>query len=53
MAIVEERHSVETQVGPLAVRVVGQGPTAVLWHSLFVDERSWGAQSGSGHEMSS
>ena len=42
MAIVEERHTVETQVGPLAVQVVGQGPTAVLWHSLFVDERSWG-----------
>lgn len=42
MAVVEERHTVETQVGPLAVRVRGQGPTAVLWHSLFVDERSWG-----------
>ena len=42
MAIVEERHTVKTQVGPLAVRVVGQGPTAVLWNSLFVDERSWG-----------
>ena len=38
----EERHSVQTQVGPLAVRVRGQGPTAALWHSLFVDERSWG-----------
>jgi len=38
----EERHTVETQVGPLAVRVRGQGPTAVLWHSLFVDERAWG-----------
>ena len=42
MAVVEERHTVETKVGPLAVRVVGQGPTAVLWHSLFVDDRSWG-----------
>ena len=41
MAVVEERR-VDTQVGPLAVRVLGQGPTAVLWHSLFVDERSWG-----------
>ena len=40
-AVVEERR-VETLVGPLAVRVRGQGPTAVLWHSLFVDERSWG-----------
>ena len=38
----EERHTVETQVGPLAVRVRGQGSTAVLWHSLFVDDRSWG-----------
>ena len=42
VAVVEERHTVRTQVGPLAVRVRGQGPTAVLWHSLFVDERSWG-----------
>lgn len=42
MAVVEERHTVETKVGPLAVRVRGQGLTAVLWHSLFVDERSWG-----------
>lgn len=25
----------------MAVRVVGDGPPAVLWHSLFVDERSW------------
>ena len=40
--IVDERHTVETSVGPLAVRVLGQGPTAVLWHSLFVDDRSWG-----------
>ena len=37
----KERHTVATKVGPLAVRVRGQGPTAVLWHSLFVDERSW------------
>jgi pimeloyl-ACP methyl ester carboxylesterase len=42
MAVLEERHTVETKVGPLAVRVRGQGPTAVLWHSLFVDDRSWG-----------
>ncbi len=38
----DERHTVETPVGPLAVRVRGQGPVAVLWHSLFVDDRSWG-----------
>ncbi len=36
-----ERHTIETTVGRLAVRVVGDGPTAVLWPSLFVDERSW------------
>jgi pimeloyl-ACP methyl ester carboxylesterase len=36
-----ERHTIETRVGPLAVRVVGDGPTAVLWPSLFMDERSW------------
>jgi pimeloyl-ACP methyl ester carboxylesterase len=32
---------VQTRLGPLAVRVRGEGPPAVLWHSLFVDERSW------------
>ncbi|MDQ6686274.1 MAG: alpha/beta hydrolase [Actinomycetota bacterium] len=33
---------VQTIVGSLAVRVRGLGPPVVLWHSLFVDERSWG-----------
>ena len=37
----EERHTIETTVGRLSVRVVGDGPTAVLWPSLFMDERSW------------
>ena len=37
----EERHAIETTVGRLAVRLVGDGPTAVLWPSLFMDERSW------------
>lgn len=37
----EERHMVDTEVGQLAVRVIGHGVPAVLWHSLFVDERSW------------
>lgn len=37
----EERHRIPTPVGTLAVRVRGEGPPAVLWHSLFVDERSW------------
>lgn len=32
---------IPTRVGELAVRVQGEGPPAVLWHSLFVDERSW------------
>ena len=33
---------VETRVGRLKVTVIGdRGPTALLWHSLFVDERSW------------
>ena len=35
-------HRIRTRVGALAVRVRGEGPPAVLWHSLFVDERSWG-----------
>ena len=36
-----ERHRVATCVGPLSVRVVGDGAPAVLWHSLFVDGQSW------------
>lgn len=32
---------IPTRVGSLAVRVLGEGPPAVLWHSLFVDARSW------------
>jgi len=36
-----EDQMVQTPLGSLAVRVRGQGPPAVLWHSLFVDERSW------------
>lgn len=33
---------VDTRVGRLRVTVQGErGPTAVFWHSLFVDERSW------------
>lgn len=37
----DEREIIETTVGPVAVRVVGEGPTAVLWPSLFMDGRSW------------
>jgi pimeloyl-ACP methyl ester carboxylesterase len=36
-----QRHTIDTIVGPLAVHVVGDGPTAVLWPSLFMDGRSW------------
>ena len=35
---------IQTPVGSLQVRIEGDAPgraTAVLWHSLFVDERSW------------
>jgi len=35
------RDLISTRLGSLAVRVRGEGPTAVLWHSLFVDDRSW------------
>ena len=34
-------HQIPTKVGTLTVRVLGAGSPAVLWHSLFVDERSW------------
>ena len=33
---------IDTRVGRLKVTVLGdRGPTALLWHSLFVGERSW------------
>ena len=32
---------VPTAVGQLHVRTVGNGPPALLWHSLFVDSSSW------------
>lgn len=37
----ERRDTVDTPVGRLAVRIIGEGQPAVLWHSLFVDGRSW------------
>ena len=37
----DERCRIATRVGSLAVRVRGDGPVAVLWHSLFVDDRTW------------
>jgi pimeloyl-ACP methyl ester carboxylesterase len=33
---------VSTDLGRLHVRRTGSGPPVVLWHSLFVDSRSWG-----------
>lgn len=30
-----------TRLGGLGYRVVGSGPTALLWHSMFVDSRTW------------
>lgn len=32
---------IASRVGTLHVRQTGSGPTAVLWHSLFVDSASW------------
>lgn len=32
---------IPTCVGPLNVRQVGNGPVALLWHSLFIDSTSW------------
>ncbi|HEX6888442.1 MAG TPA: alpha/beta hydrolase [Candidatus Nanopelagicales bacterium] len=40
-ASADRRYRIPTVVGALAVRVIGDGPPAVLWHSLFVDSRSW------------
>jgi pimeloyl-ACP methyl ester carboxylesterase len=36
-----EQVKVATGVGELVVHIVGSGPPAVLWHSLFVDSTSW------------
>ena len=40
-AMKEQQTMIETNVGSLAVRERGEGRPAVLWHSLFMDERSW------------
>lgn len=34
-------HHLTTSAGRLHVEVDGEGPPAVLWHSLFVDSTSW------------
>ena len=31
----------ETRLGPLHVTTTGDGPPALLWHSLFVDSTTW------------
>lgn len=33
---------VSTTLGPLAVRVIGTGRPALLWHSLYADSTTWG-----------
>jgi pimeloyl-ACP methyl ester carboxylesterase len=41
---VQNEEMISTLVGDLEVRVVGEDsgrPTALLWHSLFADSRSW------------
>ncbi|MEP6631343.1 MAG: alpha/beta hydrolase [Lapillicoccus sp.] len=40
-APVEQQHDIDTPVGRLHVRLIGDGHPALLWHSLFVDDRSW------------
>lgn len=35
--------SFTTSLGTVRARVSGEGPTAVLWHGMFVDGRSWDA----------
>jgi hypothetical protein len=40
-AMTEQQTMIDTNVGSLAVRERGEGRPAVLWHSLFMDERSW------------
>lgn len=37
----DERRTIDTSVGRLSVRVTGEGAPTLLWHSLFVDDRSW------------
>jgi pimeloyl-ACP methyl ester carboxylesterase len=41
-ADISDSHLVSTNLGRLHVGLAGSGPPAVLWHSLWVDSRSWG-----------
>ena len=42
MGCVMTSEFVTTDLGRLNVSVTGTGPPVVLWHSLFIDSRSWG-----------
>jgi pimeloyl-ACP methyl ester carboxylesterase len=37
----DDLRRIPTKVGALGVRIIGSGPAALLWHSLFVDSTSW------------
>jgi pimeloyl-ACP methyl ester carboxylesterase len=41
-ADISDSRLVSTNLGRLHVGLAGSGPPAVLWHSLWVDSRSWG-----------
>lgn len=41
MPTIDRALDLATSLGSLHVRVVGSGPPAVLWHSMFVDSTSW------------
>ncbi len=36
-------HEIETRIGRLYVETSGEGPPMILWHSFFVDGRTWSA----------
>lgn len=36
-----DANRVDTRLGGLHVRIVGDGPTAMLWPSMFVDSHTW------------
>lgn len=35
------RQQITTSVGELTIEIEGQGPPAILWHSLMVDRHQW------------
>jgi pimeloyl-ACP methyl ester carboxylesterase len=36
-------HTFDTSLGRVRARVAGEGPTALLWHGMFVDGHAWDA----------